>query len=71
MNIKTPMNQRCRELIRGYEGAFLTMMIGNAAEFVLHNSEEADMLVDLLAEHNPPEFIRLVGQFLHDEVEVA
>lgn len=63
--------QAWREAIRGHEGEFLTMMVGNPAEYILHNSVEADLMVDLLAEHNPSEFIRLVGQFAHDEVEVA
>ena len=63
--------QAWREAIRGHEGEFLTMMIGNPAVFVLENSVDADLLVDLLAEQQPCRFIELVGRFAIDEVEVA
>lgn len=61
----------CRDVIRDHEGEFLTMLLGNPNLYMIPNSSEADMLVDLLAEHDTPYFVGKVGQFLLDEVEVA
>lgn len=63
--------EKCREVIRGREGEFLTMLIGNPSLYTISNSEHADMLVDCFMQQNPNEFIERVGQYLLDEVEVA
>lgn len=61
----------CRDVIRGHEGEFLTMLLGNSSLYMIPNSGEADLLVDILAEHDTPYFVAKVGQFLLDEVEVS
>lgn len=60
-----------REAIKGHEGEFLTMVVGNPALYMIPNSGDVSTLVDLMAEHYPGRFISLVGQFAIDEVEVA
>ena len=61
----------CRDVIRGHEGEFLTMLLGNPSLYMIPNSGEADLMVDILDEHDTPYFVAKVGQFLIDEVEVV
>lgn len=65
------MIEKCRDVIRGHEGAFLTMLVGNPSLYMVPNSAAAEMLVDAMMAQNPQEFVSRVGQFLLDEVEVA
>ena len=65
------MLEKCRNLIRGHEGTFLTMLVGNPALYLIPNSEAVEMLVDAMMVQNPQEFVSRVGQYLLEEVEVA
>ena len=61
----------CRDVVREREGAFLTVMLGNASLYVLPDSVTASVMVDAYAAHQPQAFVEAVGLFLQEHVEVA
>ena len=60
-----------REVVREREGDFLTVLVGNAALYMIPNSAMAVVLVDAFAAKEPQAFVEAVGQYLFENVEVA
>ncbi len=60
-----------RDVVREREGDFLTVLVGNAALYMIPNSAMAVVLVDAFAAKEPQAFVEAVGQYLFENVEVA
>lgn len=62
--------ESARDVVRDREGDFLTMLVGNAALYVIPKSAMACALVDAFAAQEPQAFVEAVGLYL-TESEVA
>lgn len=60
-----------RDVVRGREGDFLTVLVGNPAVYTIPASATAIVLVDAFAAQEPQAFVEAVGLYLHENVEVA
>ena len=63
--------ESAREVVREREGDFLTVLVGNPAMYSIPSSAMAVVLVDAFAAKEPQAFVKAVGQYLFENVEVA
>lgn len=65
----TSIVEKCKGVVVGAETEFIANCVG--AEIPVGHVNECVMLTEAFAQAFPADFVRAVGAFLHDAVEVA
>lgn len=65
----TSIVEKCKDVVVGAETEFIANCVG--AEIPEGHGNECVMLTEAFAQAFPADFVRAVGAFLHDCVEVA